>query len=409
MTQDRRPTRAGLLVLLNVAGSLLFLALAAGAVMELRSPASATPAASSTPVQPPGTIATRPPMATPAGEPPVSTTTPTSSTPTEPDQPRPAVHRTPAEVLPIEINPRTRQDVTESDRVDWPAFSDWDLVLLGRFLAIDDLVDEYARYYGNDYLWQFAAYCSESTLNPIAKGTDPGDRGLGQVGDESGAVAAEWASDPDNPYYLARFDDTRSTWDPETNIVLSSVILRSFYAMPGVADNETAYALLTYGLAARDESGTITPLARARVARAASFLDRLTAYTQLEAAYGASLPVGEGRFQDTAVTDNAIAAGLLALDQSLDDGQPMYEALRAFYLDQAAASDDPWTKATFVGEASTLDRLLVHVYEERDPQAEEQVATAVEDLVALVSASSDARLVEYVGRIQAEQGLPPGP
>lgn len=407
MKPDSRSTRRFLLIVLNVAGSLLFLALAAGAVIELRSPATTVSPAPEQPARqyvPPARGSASPPAAD-SGSPDVTT----SVSPDTGDLQHPAVRRRPADALPIEAQVGTRASVADAPDVTWTRFSNWDLVLLGRFLAIDDMVDEYSRYYGNDYLWQFAAYCSESTLNPMAKGTDPGDRGLGQVGDESGTTAREWLTDPSNPYYLPGFDASRTPWDPETNIVLSSVILRSFYAMPGVTDNESAYAHLTYGLAARDSSGVTTPAAAARVDRAASFLGRLTAYTQLKLEYGARVGVGEGRFAWQSDDADPAVTELLALDRTFDDGTPMYSALRGFYLEQADASDDAWTKATYIGEASTLNRLLVHVYGEADDATQSRVAAAVDQLAALAAASSDPQFVQYVDQIEAEQGLPPGP
>lgn len=408
MKQDSRTTKPVLLIGLNLAGSLLFFALAAGAVMELRSPTTGGPpvgVTSSVQQYLPPVRGSAPHAAADSPEP----DTANSGAPDTGDLQHAAVRRRPADALPIEAVVGTRDEVVTAGHVAWGSFSDWDLVLLGRFLAIDDMVDEYARYYGNDYLWQFAAYCSESTLNPIAKGTDPGDRGLGQVGEESGGIARGWLVDPSNPYYLPGFDATKSPWDPETNIVLSSVILRSFYAMPGVIDNESAYAHLTYGLAARDSGGTITPVAAARVDRAASFLGRLTAYTQLKMEYAGKARIGEGRFQPPTDDNDPRVKELLSLDRTFDDGEPMYGALRGFYLQQAEASDDAWTKATFVGEASTLDRLLVHVYGEVDDVEQARLIAAVDELSGLAASSSDPQFVRYVDQFEADQGLPPGP
>lgn len=406
MTRRTGSTPRGLLLALNLGGTVLVMALAASVVVALRTQSGRTNAdARGAGVQQAAPTGASPPPAGSAS-PGVTPVSPAASD--GGDLRRPDVRRLPADVLPTQVSVRTRADVAAAEPIVWPAFSEWDRVLLGRFLAIDDLVDQYSSYYGNDYLWQFAAYCSESTLNPIAKGTDPGDRGLGQVGDESGTTAAHWASDPGNVYYLPGFDASRSPWDPETNLVLSSVILRSFYAMPRVIDNESAYAHLTYGLAAEDSSGAITPQAQERVTRAASFIDRLTAYTQLKHAFRANTAAGEGRFSANSPAPDPLVAQLLALDETYRDGEPMYAALRTFYLEQAEASDDLWTKATYIGEASTLDRLLVHVYGNEDDDTHVAVLTAVDNLTSLASTSPDSRLLQYVDQIQAEQALPPG-
>src|SRR5262245_42932753 len=71
---------------------------------------------------------------------------------------------------------------SEPPRTPRCTLTPWDNALLGRWIAIDNIVRRYARHYRIPAMWTMQTFASESVMNPLAKGSQPDDRGIGQVG-----------------------------------------------------------------------------------------------------------------------------------------------------------------------------------------------------------------------------------
>lgn len=323
----------------------------------------------------------------------------------------------PRDVLPIYTVTRTRRQVQQDllagkDSGNAGITSAWDHILLGRYLAIDDFVDRYSAYYGTDYIWQLAAYCSESIMDPLAKGPDfDGDKGLGQVAKESERIGRIWASDPSNPYYVASFDPGRSVWDPETNVILSTITLRSLYALPVVTSNAIAYGHLTVGLSAVDTQGNLTPRAAARVERAAGFVTKLTGFVGLKLAYApisrggseAALENADATFDAAAgKLNDSIVRDLLAIDRANADGSPITVALRDYFLQLSSTATGPWNETMYLGEAVNLARVADEVYGIPSGAAWKALRQRANDLSGSVYASGDSSLISYFAGVDGK-------
>jgi hypothetical protein len=327
----------------------------------------------------------------------------------------------PASLLPIQVPVRTlvelQMDVLmgreRGASLEDP--SPWDVVLLGRYLAIDGLVARWSQYYGTDFAWQVAAYCFESALNPLAQGPDPGDRGVGQVGFDSERTARAWAGDRANPYFARGFDVRGDIWDPETNVVLSTITLRSLYAMPSTTSNERAYAYLTRGLSAVDAHGVIAPEALERVGGAESFLGEIYAFVGLKLAYSPRASGGEAlqeRGADSGASrlsqeKNTMLRALLAIDEEHADGADTYIALRDFYLGMVPSEPSIWAQTVYLSEAVNMTRLGAAGYRIPSDAAWGAVRDELASLEPGVRAADDADLLEHYAKVVASTAAGP--
>ncbi len=323
-------------------------------------------------------------------------------------------HRpTPAEVLPIQVDVDTaaevRAEVAAHTTEPLPSLGIWDHVLLGRLLAIDDLVAQHSGYYGTDYLWELLVFSSESTLDPIAKGPEPGDRGLGQVSFESEATTRTWGSDPWSDYYYAGLDNRRSIWDPETNVILATIVLRSIYAVPTVTSNQEAYAIYTDGHAAISPDGHIVRPTEVDVARAASFRDRLVrdlglkAYVNFDVAAGAEdlrAELSRERVRRLAAVSDPVVRELLAVDFKAADGREAYIALRDLYLRLAFSGEySGWAQVTYLSEALMLTKLGDVVYGLYSEPQYQTIDALLDSTEAFVLSADERALSSLYGRM----------
>jgi hypothetical protein len=313
--------------------------------------------------------------------------------------PQPSI-RSPQE-LPIRVRVETAESLqrwAESEgraRIAAAApLSPWEVVTLGRFLAIDGLVMRNSEYFGNDPVWLMLALSSESALDPLAKGIEPGDRGLGQVGYTSEAAARAWATDGRSPYRVAGFDPSPNIWEPAQNILLASIVLRSLYAMDDVETHPQAYARYTHGLKAV-QGGNLSSDSEIRVKRAQSYeaSTRLFfALANLDLA-GSAAPLLEDRF----------VRRLLAINKEHEDGMAMYRALRDAYVAEAARPDiTPWQFALLMREALTysqLEHVVTGTPDDRDVAA---IADLLQAGLPVIRALADAALTDLVTATLAE-------
>ncbi len=336
----------------------------------------------------------------------------------DPDTPATAkpTRTLPRDALPIYATTQTRREVQEdllAGKVTGHAniTGAWDYILLARYLAIDDFVDRYSSYYGTDFIWQLAAYCSESIMDPLAKGPDvDGDKGLGQVAKESERIGRMWAADPSNLYYVESYDPSRSVWDPETNVILSTITLRSLYALPVVTSNAIAYGHLTVGLSAVDSSGNLTPRAAGRVERAAGFVDKLVGFVGLKLAYAPSGGGGSEAARESAestfvrtsgkLTDHVVR-DLLAIDRANADGSAISVALRDYFLGLAKTANGPWNETMYLGEAVNLARVVDDIYDIPSGVAWKALRERAEALAPAVYASGDTSLISFFAKIES--------
>ncbi len=229
-----------------------------------------------------------------------------------------------------------------------PALSPWDEVMLGRFMAVQPLAFEAADRLGVDPLWLMQILASESALDPLAQGPEPGDRGLGQVSFDSERTAAAWAADERSPYYIAGFDRAASIWDPRQNVTLAATVLRSLYVMPDIETNAQAYARYTAGLGAVKDS-KIAERTRPRVERAASYGNRFQEFLAL--AY-----FRDDRAEAPSVARAGLVPEILKVTRGAAPGLPRYLALRDLYLEprEREYAISPWSFVIRMEEAVTF-------------------------------------------------------
>ena len=313
--------------------------------------------------------------------------------------PQPSV-RSPQE-LPIRVRVETAESIQQWSDSEGRArivaaapLSLWEVVTLGRFLAIDSLVMRNSEHFGNDPIWFMLALSSESALDPLAKGIEPGDRGLGQVGYASETAARAWAADEQSPYRVAGFDPGRNIWDPEQNILLASIVLRSLYAMDDVETHPQAYARYTHGLKAV-QGGNLSPDSEVRVKRAQSYEESTRLFFALANldVSGTSAPLLEDRF----------VRRLLEINRDHEDGMEMYRALRQAYIAEAARPDvTPWQFALLMREALTysqLEHVVTGVPSERDVA---EIVDLLDAQLPVIRAVGDAVLLDLVTETLAE-------
>lgn len=284
-----------------------------------------------------------------------------------------------------------RERVMEADPL-----SPWDRLMLGRFLAIDDLVIRHADRFGLSPMWLLLVLSSESALDPVAQGDEPGDRGLGQVGYAAASTAMRWAADPDGPYHVSDFPMQGGVWEPEQNILLAAIVLRSFYAMPDVHSHEQAYARYTHGLAAV-EDGEIARRSLARVERAAGYEEQMRLFFALS-----TLSIEDF---DTLppVLDDPLVREMLALDRETEDGLPMYRALQDLYVAEAREGEpSPWSFALAIQEALSYAGLIQRVEAEPVTQDLTVIRSALEARAPAISATGDRELTALLDRLVAD-------
>lgn len=244
-----------------------------------------------------------------------------------------------------------REGLMQSEALD-----PWGQVMLGRFLGIHDWVMESSERVGNDALWMFQVLASESALDPLAQGPEDGDRGLGQVSFSSEAQAAAWAADSQSPYYVPGFDVSTSVWDPQQNLMLAAIVLRSLYAMPDVTSHSEAYARYTHGLIAVAD-GRIAARTLPRIERAHGYEDQLRLFFALT-----QVPSDEITKDSTVpVLTSEIVRDMLAVASSTDPGLPRYLALRDLYLIQDPQGLSLWSFVLQMQEALRYTRLADRV------------------------------------------------
>ena len=229
----------------------------------------------------------------------------------------------------------------------------WDLtvsdyVLLGRWLAVDDLLSELTDKYGLDYIWTGLALLSESALDPLAQGPQADDRGLGQVGYWAEEAGQRWGLDPLGPYFNPGIDPRASVWKPEKNLVLASIVMRWVYSNEAVRRPDEAYGVYTYGGLAVGSSGSIHPAAQVRMDRAKSYLPVLNNFVAMKAS--ASRP------------ESGQVAALLAIDRTCVDGMDCYEKIRNYYLELMRKTDNGWLAVLLGRDCLTFSDLLSNQY-----------------------------------------------
>jgi hypothetical protein len=301
--------------------------------------------------------------------------------------------RTPAQILPINIQARDAAALRE-----WAASEDakaylgqdgmgpWELTMFGRVLAIDGFVESYAAHYGTDLVWQMMALWSQSSLDPLAEGPEDGDRGLGQVSFQSEKTARKWASNQKGAYYDSLFRREASIWDPETNIALSTIVLRSIYAMRDVDSSAQAYARYSDGLVAM-RNHVISPVALIDVRRAESLQEQvLTFYAAKYAEPGTVAPaLGE---------TSSMTETMLALDRELADGAPMYLALRDLYVAEAAVIAPGWASALYLSDALMFTALGSRVYGVDGAEARARIREIMLQQAPAILGTGDGKLID---------------
>lgn len=235
------------------------------------------------------------------------------------------------------------------------SLSPWENILFGRWLAIDKTVSRFTRRYGLPTMWTMQTFASESVMNPLAQGTQPDDRGIGQVGYVAERYGRARGTNPRNADYTPALRKHGSIWDIRTNVILASIWYRWVYQQPYVRTHEQAYAVSTFGPDAILGDGTIRWDAQQRVDRAKSFYPMLSAFAQARTATR-SLSWTE---LVRAVPDR-MTRDLLYIDSHKREGAPMYMAIADRYSREVARTKSPWVVVMFGEEAlNYLDEVRV--------------------------------------------------
>ena len=297
------------------------------------------------------------------------------------------------DLLPFHFEARSAETLFDELRSEAePARDDmepWSQILLGRLLAIDDMVAKHSTYYGTDYLEQLLAFAAESLFDPLAQGPQVDDRGIGQVGYWAEEAGRRWAGDRQSRYYSPDLDPDGSIWDPETNIILATAVMRWIYTSPDVTSPQTAYAVYTRGHeGGLRPGGALGPEAQVRVDRAASYRERVLDFFRLK------LGMGEAQ--------HPLTVGILELDRTNEDGEEMYRALRDYYTEIVEDPADPAVAVLLAQEALGYSDLLGRIYSE-DVEAEYlRLHTALLALGPAVDALGHAQTQAVYGATLAE-------
>jgi hypothetical protein len=294
--------------------------------------------------------------------------------------------------LPHFFQPTSAEALLASIRADGEqprlALSVSEQVLLGRLLAIDDLLARYADHYGNDYLFHILSLMAESVLDPLAQGPQEDDRGLGQVGYWAERAGRDWGTETNNVYYTPNLSANASVWEPETNLILSSILMRWVATHPAIDSPGKNYAVYTFGDAGVDSRGAISPIARIRVDRAESHRATIMNFLRLKAFDG-----------DVA---DPVTSAILAIDRTKADGREAYTALRTYYLGLVASTSDPWVVTLFGQEALNLIDLSERVYGERGLDFYARLQVALQSRQQLVASDGSPPVQAQFRRLVAE-------
>jgi len=275
------------------------------------------------------------------------------------------------DALPLYFEPRSAETLFQELRADATPPSEqmepWSQILLGRLLAIDEMVAKHSSYYGTDYLEQLLAFAAESLFDPLAQGPQVDDRGIGQVGYWAEGAGRRWAGDPESRYFSPDLDPDGDIWDPETNIILATTIFRWVYTSPEVTSAQMAYGIYTSGHSGLRDDGSLDPYAQARVDRAASYRERVTDFFRLKLGIG-----GE--------PEHPLTRGILEIDRYNEDGRDTYRALRDFYLEILQDPADVAVAVLLAKETLLYTDLLARGYKEDGDEAYGALLTALLNL-----------------------------
>jgi hypothetical protein len=228
------------------------------------------------------------------------------------------------------------------------SLSPWENVLFGRWIAIDSTARTYANRYGLSAQWTMQTFASESVMNPMAQGSQPDDRGIGQVGYRAENYGRPRGTNPNNPDYTPGLRANGSIWDTRTNIILASIWYRWVYNQSYVHTPQQAYAVSTYGTGAILSDGTIRWDAQQRVNRARSFGPLLSTFAsakQQSRSYTWA--------QLVANVPDPLTRDLLYIDGHTTEGADVYAKLAARYIREVASTRSPWVVNMFGREALT--------------------------------------------------------
>lgn len=223
----------------------------------------------------------------------------------------------------------------------------WQNVLFGRWIAIDGTVRTYAYRYGIPAQWTMQTFASESVMNPMSQGSQPDDRGIGQVGYLAENYGRARATNPSNPDYFAAFPN-KSIWDVRTNIGLAFIWYRWVYNQSYVHTPQQAYAVSTYGPGAILADGTIRWDAQQRVDRATSFGPLISSF---ETAKETSRSYTWAEL--VANVPDPLTRDLLYINAHSTEGADTYAQLAARYIREVSSTKSPWVVNMFGREALT--------------------------------------------------------
>jgi hypothetical protein len=294
------------------------------------------------------------------------------------------------DVLPLHFAPQSADALFGELRDDGtPAnvnLAPWDKVLLGRLLAIDEVTADRTAHYETDYLGLLLAFAAESLLDPLAKGPQADDRGLGQVGYWAEEVGRRWASDNQSLYYFPGFDPARSIWEPETNILLATALMRWVYTTPEIHDPLTAYAVYTRGHVALLGNGRLEAEAQVRFNRAESYRQRMLNMFRLKLGIGPE-------------PEDDLIRGILGVDRAHPDGRQTYRALRDLYVDYINAPQDIYTAVLLAEEALLFSDLLKDIYGEPEVGEYQRLLDSVRKLGPSIQTTQAAHAGVVYGRV----------
>ena len=264
----------------------------------------------------------------------------------------------------------------------------WQSVLLGRYLAVDGMIRKYTRFHKVPFLWTVLPFYSESLMDPLAKGPQDDDRGLGQVGYWAERHGRLLAKNPNSADYNPEFKERSSIWNPQTNIILAAIHFRWVRTDPKVTNSHKAYAVYTFGDAGLTSTGEISPEAQLRVNRAAGFEGLVTSFIRLKKSTR-HIKIPD---LDSLVSDPRIRA-LLTVDRHAGDGQRAYNALRRVYTEEVAATDNPWVFVTFAREAINFADLGRRAYRSKEAGHYRRLRYLLTNRESLGTSTGDSGLI----------------
>lgn len=226
------------------------------------------------------------------------------------------------------------------------SLTSWENVLFGRWVAIDNIVRSYTTHYGIPNLWTMQTFAAESVMDPLAQGSQPDDRGIGQVGYGAEAYGRRRGTDVRSPDYEPDLRANGSIWDPRTNVILASIWYRWVYNQPYVRTPAQAYAVSTCGPGAVLPDGTIRWDAQQRVDRAKSFYSLLASFERVK-----RQTRSYSWAQLVAAVPDPMTRDIIYIDSHTNDGADAYAKLSARYLEEVRRTRSPWTVVMFGREA----------------------------------------------------------